>query len=640
MVLRTSWTLGVAALAALALAAPAAADIFNVNTTADGSDFNTADPFCDADAGTMGEQCTLRAAIQQSITPPGQDTINVPAGTYTIDSATFGELFVGSDVIVSGAGAASTILRQTVSGRVFSVGGAGTLDLRGVTVQDGVLAAPGAGIFNSGVLILRNSVVRANNVTVGADQGGGIFNDSAANATILDSVVGDPAGGAAGNQAEQGGGIFNSAGADLTIRRSTVIGNTANSASDAGGGVLASGNLVVEDSTITGNASPFGSGGALNLTAGASARVERTLISANQSRDDGVLYTTTPLELRDSTISGNTSTNSGAAGMRADSSTASGTELDRVTFANNTGAFNSDLIVSSSTTITIRASIFASPGVSCFDFSTPGAITSLGFNLEDANDCGFDQATDRPNTNPVLAPLSNNGGPSATHALLPGSPAIDLLTGACAGTDQRGTARPQGPACDSGAFEVAVPRCGGRNPTHLGTAGADTINGTNGDDVVLALGGSDFIDTGPGDDLVCAGDGNDRVFTRAGVDRVFGEGGADRIFGGAARDFLFGQQGFDRLFGGAGGDRAVGGAQLDRLFGGPGFDRLLGQAGHDRLFGNAGKDFLNGAAGRDRLFGGAASDKLLGLGGRPDRCFGGPGSDRGGKGCERRVSIP
>jgi hypothetical protein len=60
---------------------------------------------------------------------------------------------------------------------------------------------------------------------------------------------------------------------------------------------------------------------------------------------------------------------------------------------------------------------------------------------------------------PGLAPLADNGGPTMTQALLPGSPLMDAVpSGAeCAGTDQRGIVRPQGPACDVGAYEVEVP---------------------------------------------------------------------------------------------------------------------------------------------------------------------------------------
>ena len=57
-----------------------------------------------------------------------------------------------------------------------------------------------------------------------------------------------------------------------------------------------------------------------------------------------------------------------------------------------------------------------------------------------------------------IGPLADNGGPTWTHALLPGSPALDAADDAiCPATDQRGTARPQGPHCDIGAFELTVP---------------------------------------------------------------------------------------------------------------------------------------------------------------------------------------
>ena len=55
---------------------------------------------------------------------------------------------------------------------------------------------------------------------------------------------------------------------------------------------------------------------------------------------------------------------------------------------------------------------------------------------------------------PRLGPLQDNGGPAKTHAILSGSPAIDAAANAtCPSTDQRGTSRPKGAACDIGAYE-------------------------------------------------------------------------------------------------------------------------------------------------------------------------------------------
>ncbi len=100
------------------------------------------------------------------------------------------------------------------------------------------------------------------------------------------------------------------------------------------------------------------------------------------------------------------------------------------------------------------------------DDSGGGVVISLGHNIESpGNTCGFDQETDQVNVgaeNLKLGPLADNGGPTMTHALGAESVAIDRIpeagcvdaNGAPLTTDQRGVARPQGDACDVGAFEL------------------------------------------------------------------------------------------------------------------------------------------------------------------------------------------
>jgi hypothetical protein len=89
-----------------------------------------------------------------------------------------------------------------------------------------------------------------------------------------------------------------------------------------------------------------------------------------------------------------------------------------------------------------------------------GPIRSFGFNLSSDFSCGFNQRGGQEGVDPLLGPLEDNGGPTRTPRLLPGSPAID--EGFCWGTDQRWRHRPSrtlpgrhaGNGCDIGAFEL------------------------------------------------------------------------------------------------------------------------------------------------------------------------------------------
>jgi len=109
-----------------------------------------------------------------------------------------------------------------------------------------------------------------------------------------------------------------------------------------------------------------------------------------------------------------------------------------------------------------------------------GAMASSGHNLEDANTCSLTAAGDLVNTDPILGPLADNGGPTWTHALLDGSPAINAGSGDCPppAADQRGVARPQGAACDIGVFEAlplpGYPRPKGATPLRVSLVPAYT----------------------------------------------------------------------------------------------------------------------------------------------------------------------
>ena len=83
-----------------------------------------------------------------------------------------------------------------------------------------------------------------------------------------------------------------------------------------------------------------------------------------------------------------------------------------------------------------------------------GTIIDAGYNLSSDASCDFTNIGSENNVNPLLGPLANNGGPTATCALLPGSPAIDAITdNSYPAADQRGFSRPFGSAGDIGAVE-------------------------------------------------------------------------------------------------------------------------------------------------------------------------------------------
>jgi hypothetical protein len=107
--------------------------------------------------------------------------------------------------------------------------------------------------------------------------------------------------------------------------------------------------------------------------------------------------------------------------------------------------------------VTIADNVIADNGTyNCQLEGGGGAVlTSLGGNVVTDPSCsavGTDIVV--PAGGAGIAPLADNGGPTATHALAPGSPAVDVAIGACPATDQRGVVRPQGASCDAGSFEL------------------------------------------------------------------------------------------------------------------------------------------------------------------------------------------
>lgn len=149
----------------------------------------------------------------------------------------------------------------------------------------------------------------------------------------------------------------------------------------------------------------------------------------------------------------------GVAAVRGGSITLTNATVDA-----NGATIGGNLAQASGATLALDGSIVAAPSM---DSNCSGVITSSGYNVSDDGSCNLTATGDLQNTNPELGPLQDNGGPTLgapgdtsptlTQALLTGSPAIDhIAAGVCPppATDERGVTRPQGPSCDSGAFEV------------------------------------------------------------------------------------------------------------------------------------------------------------------------------------------
>jgi hypothetical protein len=320
--------------------------------------------------------------------------------TFNCDGPTIvrtgAEILLRNDVILDGEG------NLTIDGdnrhRVFLNSGA-MVELRGLTVTGG--SGGGARVVVDGV---------ASHKTTGPwTVGGGIWNQgtlSLTNCTV------------SGNTTDiNGGGIYNDA--TLTLANSTVSGNTARSGE--GGGILNAGTLALINSTVSGNTAWTGGG----LGGG-----------------EGVnLYST--LTLINSTVSGNTARSGEGSGI-----------LNAGTLALISSTVSGDIAFLGTLTSTSTLMDGA-----C-DEGLRGVAASNGYNVESpGSTCGFDQSTDKTGVlAPMLGPLQDNGGPTETHALLPGSVAIDHIPALdCeVDEDQRGEPRPEtgGDGCDVGAFEV------------------------------------------------------------------------------------------------------------------------------------------------------------------------------------------
>ncbi len=354
------------------------------------------------------------------------DTIDATGISGTI-LLTSGELQISHAVTINGPGAGSLVIDGDGTFRVFDNLISG-VTIFGFTITNG--SAPG-------------------------DNGGGVFNEGGNSSTLrLSNCI------VSGNSADFGAGVFNSNGT-LTVDFCTISGNDANF---GGGGIANSAidgtaNLIISNSTISDNSAIANDGGGITNGAGGSASAVASVI------------------VGDSTFSGNSATgNGGAIANAADVGTSARLTITNSTITANSAIGNGGGIYDQGAAEFEIGSTVLNAGSSGENIFNGGRGNSLGYNLSSDDGAGILTGPgDQINTDPMLGPLQDNGGPTFTHELLPGSPAIDAGDPSFTPPplfDQRGPgfARVSDSRIDIGSFEVQAGGTPTPSPTSTPTA--------------------------------------------------------------------------------------------------------------------------------------------------------------------------
>jgi CSLREA domain-containing protein len=395
--------------------------------------------------------------------------------------------------------AGSLPAEPAVGGGILNGPEAGLADQAQLTLEDVAVlenrgAGSGGGIFNAAELVMIRSTVSRNIGGLAAESpfGGGIAsvgpsvniefsvissNTSEASGggiwgrsiTIEDTTVSDNAAGSGGGLVADG----------LTIRRSVITGNIGGVEGvpdrGSGGGIIAFGEMTtVTGTTISGNHANVLGGGILVI---GNVSLIGTTVSDNSSDRFGggiavggldAVSRSTVLRLMNSTVSANKASRAGGGVSTGGTTDSEALQMQNATLAHNDAPTGSAILSRDEDLVSAVNSIFAaSTGPAC-----SGRIVSLGYNIGTDDSCGLARPGDRMGADPLLNPLLDNGGRTETHALRPGSPALDSGDDAsCPPTDQRGMPRSSDgdgdgvAVCDIGAYEAPGVTQTTRSPT-------------------------------------------------------------------------------------------------------------------------------------------------------------------------------
>jgi hypothetical protein len=359
------------------------------------------------------------------------------SGTLTVTDSTVSGNSVVSEAASAGGGidnsgtlsvVDSTFSSNDASGVFFNFSGTGgginntgTLLVTGSTFSSNLANEAGGGIANFGKASIVSSIF-SGNTGDGIDNSGTV---TVTSSTFRDNVI-----------YGSGGGIDNSG--SLTVTDSAFRDNTASfytlfhvPIAGRGGGIANSGTLSVMDSTFNGNSADYGGG--IEIDSGTVNVTDSTYNGNSASVEGGGIDNSGTVSITYSTFSGNSASMGGG-------------------IANSAKASIVDTIVAGNTESgTSAASDIGGDVTGSYDLigtgGSGGIIGGQDGNIVLSSLTGLG-----------LSALGDNGGPTQTMALLPGSPAINAgVSVPSVTTDQRGVPRPQGNAPDIGAFEVQFP---------------------------------------------------------------------------------------------------------------------------------------------------------------------------------------